>query len=317
MNYRTLLLLLVSLLLNLPTTTMAQAERVRTLPNVEVDTLAFPALRILQQLQQHEGEDRFATLESFDVHTEGDYFFEFRGSKFLRKYARGMLSVLGFPRMGKIFLGRNELVTHRIHAWQHYGKGRLKEVDIRLDSANIDLTPKQYDLIKRSNLTLDEFILTQLRSPKNPWGSKRYNRYEWLLLDTLTLNGHRVDVLQYTTRPRKGLRASLEGKVMGKVWIIEDYWRIIGAEQQNLKNRSATSIHMEEVAPGVFLPRDLTTVEDLTLDYKTIFESKNLHPDSLTEKQRQKLDKKLQKAAFSICDGYRLRMEYDGVKVKE
>lgn len=294
----------------------AQSEKVITLPNVEVDTLSYPALRILKQLQAHEKEDRLASIKSFDVHTEGDYSWEFKASKFMRSYLRGAMSVLGWPRLSKIFFG-NELVTHKIHAQQQFNKGKLKDVEVRLDSANVDLTQKQYDLIKRSNFNLDDCILAQFRSPKQPWGSKRYQRYEWLLLDTLSIDGHRVDVLQFSSHPSKSPAERIRGGEIGKIWIIEDYWRIIGVERQNLKNQSMMKTHLEQIAPGVFLPTKMTYVAHLNLDINTMLDVLNINPDSLSEKQRKKLDKKIFKIGdTSLCEGYSLNIKYDNVKTK-
>lgn len=234
----------------------------------------------------------------------------------MRSYLRGAMSVLGWPRLSKIFFG-NELVTHKIHAQQQYDKGKLKDVEVRLDSANVDLTQKQYDLIKRSHFNIDDCILTQFRSPKQPWGSKRYQRYEWLLLDTLSIDGHRVDVLQFTSRPSKGAAERLRGGEIGKIWIIEDYWRIIGVERQNLKNRSMMMTRLEQIAPGVFLPSEMTITEDINLDINTMLDVLKINPDSLSEKQRKKLDKKIFKIGdTSICDGYNLTIKYDNVKTK-
>lgn len=308
--------LLLCLIFVTQTSANAQSEKVITLPNVEVDTLSYPALRILKQLQAHAHEDRLASIKSFDVHTEGDYVWEFKASKFMRSYMRGAMSVLGWPRLSKIFFG-NELVTHKIHAQKQFNRGKLKDVDVRLDSANVDLTQKQYDLIKRSNLNIDDYILAQFRSPKQPWGSKRYQHYEWLLTDTLSIEGHRVDVLQFTSRPSKGAAERLRGGEIGKIWIIEDYWRIIGVERQNLKNRSMMKTRLEQIAPGVFLPSEMTITEHINLDINTMLDVLKINPDSLTEKQRKKLDKKIFKVGdTSICDGYNLTIKYDNVKTK-
>lgn len=313
---QSIITLLLCLILVTQISAYAQSVKVITLPNVEVDTLSYPALRILKQLQSHEDEDRLASIKSFDVHTEGDYAWEFKASKFMRSYLRGAMSVLGWPRLAKIFFG-NELVTHKIHAQKQFNRGKLKDVDVRLDSANVDLTQKQYDLIKRSNLNIDDYILAQFRSPKQPWGSKRYQHYEWLLTDTLSIDGHRVDVLQFTSRPSKGAAERLRGGEIGKIWIIEDYWRIIGVERQNLKNRSMMKTRLEQIAPGVFLPSEMTITEHINLDINTMLDVLKINPDSLTEKQRKKLDKKIFKVGdTSICDGYNLTIKYDNVKTK-
>lgn len=311
-NTSLLIILAISLVMNVA---QAAPERVITLPDVEVDTLAFPALRILKQLQQHEKEDRFATLQSFDVHTEGDYISVFNASKFLRGYMRGIMSAMGFPRMSKIFLG-NDTVTYKIHAQQQYGKRKLKDVDVRLDSSNLDLTAKQYKLIKRSNLDLDDMILTQFRSPKQPWGSKRYDRYDWLLVDTLTMDGHRVNVLQFASRPPLGRVERLRGPIVGKIWVIEDYWRIVGYECQSQKNHSSIRTHLQQVAPGVFLPSELTVYNDMELDPKLVLAEMNLNLDSLPEKKRRKLDKMMSRMSFSVQEGHSLRMTYDNVVEK-
>lgn len=311
-----LLLMLILLCCGSPILADAQQERVITLPNVEVDTLSYPAIRVLRQLQSHEREDRLATIKSFDVHTEGEYVWEFRASKFMRSYMRGALSVLGFPRLAKIFIG-NEQVTHRLHAQQQYRKGKLKDVEVRIDSANIELTPKQYDLIKRSNFDIRDYVLAQFRSPKQPWGSKRYERYEWLLLDTTSLDGHRVDILQFTSRPARNATERMIGGEVGKVWIIEDFWRIIGVERQYLKNSSMMKAHLQQIAPGVFLPSEMTFVENIKMDVNTTLEALNIHPDSLSEKQRKKLDKGIFKIGdTSMSDGYSLSIEYDNVVIK-
>lgn len=306
--------LLLCLIFVTQTQVYAQSEKVITLPNVEVDTLSYPALRILKQLQAHEKEDRLASIQSFDVHTEGDYVWEFKASKFMRSYLRGTMSVFGWPRLSKILLD-NELVTHKIHAHQQFNKGKMKDVDVKLDSANIDLTQKQYKLLKRSNFNIDDYILAQFRSPKHPWGSKRYQRYEWLLTDTLNIDGHRVDVLQFSSKPSKSTSARMRGGEIGKIWIIEDYWRIIGVERQNLKNQSMMKTHLEQIAPGVFLPSEMTYIEHINMDINSMLDVLKINPDSLNEKQRKKLDKKIFKIGdTSICEGYNLSIKYDNVK---
>lgn len=308
--------LLLCLIITAQIQVNAQSEKVITLPNVEVDTLSYPALRILRQLQAHENEDRLVSIKSFDVYTEGDYAWEFKASKFMRSYLRGAMSVLGWPRLSKILLG-NDLVTHKIHAHQQFNKGKLNDVEVRLDSANVDLSQKQFDLIKRSNFNIDDYILAQFRSPKQPWGSKRYQHYEWLLLDTLSIDGHRVDVLQFVSNPAKSPAERIRGGEIGKVWIIEDYWRIIGVERQNLKNQSMMKTHLEQIAPGVFLPSEMTYVDHINLDINTMLDILKINPDSLSEKQRKKLDKKVFKIGdTSICDGYSLTIKYDNVKTK-
>ncbi|MBQ0056973.1 MAG: hypothetical protein KBT20_04875 [Bacteroidales bacterium] len=293
----------------------AQEERVIALPSVEVDTTAFPALRILKQLQEHEKEDRFETLKSFDVHTEGAYMWTFSASKFMRGYLRGMMTAMGFPRLSKLYLG-NDTVTYSIHAHQQFVKGGLKDVDIMLDSSNIELTDKQHKVIKRSNLMLEDKILAQFRSPKQPWGSKRFGQYEWFLVDTLTMDGHRVDVLHFSSRPKASRTDRILGPVDGTIWVIEDYWRIVGYERTNRRNRSAIRTHLEQVAPGVFLPTEFIVQDDMTMDAGTIMAELGINPDSITENKKEKLDKVLKKSMCSMTEGYRLRMEYENVTVK-
>lgn len=312
----TIITLLLSLIIVTQIPASAQTERVITLPNVEVDTLSYPALRILRQLQTHEHEDRLASIMTIDIHTEGDYIWEFKTSKFMRSYLKGALSLLGWPRMSKILIG-NEHLTHRIHAHQQYSKGKLKDVDVRLDSANVDITPKQYKLIKRSNFNIDDFVLAQYRSPKQPWGSKGYQRYEWQLSDTMNIDGHRVDVLQFTSRPSKSAADRIRGGETGKVWIIEDYWRIIGVERHNLKNQTMMKTHLEQIAPGVFLPTEVSYIDHLNMDILTILDALNINPDSLSEKKRKKLDKKIFKISdTSMSEGYSLSIRYDNVQTK-
>lgn len=294
---------------------LAQQERSVILPTVEVDTTVSSALRILRLLQQHEKEDRLQRVASFDVRTEGDYEWTLKTSKFLRGYSRGVMSAMGFPRMAKIMIG-HDTVSYKIHAHQHYDKGKLHDVDVRLDSSNLSLTDKQWRLLKRSNLFLDDKILTQFRSPKSPWGSKRSGRYDWLLVDTAWMYGHRVDILQYSSRPNRSRSWRMNGALSGRIWVIEDYWRIIGHECQYQKSPMAMSAHLDSVAPGVFLPRQFRLVEGFTIDAATLLSVMKTNPDSLSEKKRKKLESKKKIASFSMQEIYDLRMTYDNVMLK-
>lgn len=58
---QSIITLLLCLILVTQISAYAQSVKVITLPNVEVDTLSYPALRILKQLQSHEDEDPAGT----------------------------------------------------------------------------------------------------------------------------------------------------------------------------------------------------------------------------------------------------------------
>lgn len=286
------------------------------LPNVEVDTAAYPALRILRQLHEHEKEDRYATVQSFDVFAEGDYMFQFKASKFLTGYMRGTMSVLGYPRMAKLMLG-NDSLSHKFHVYKQYRKGKLKDVETVLDSANIELSKKQYDLLKRSNFDIDDLLMPQFRNPKQAWGSKHYDRYEWRLVDTTNMDGHRVDVLEYRSFPQKKLKDRMRGEVIGRILVIEDYWRIVGVDVRNMSNNSIFQVKMHQIAPGVFIPYEMREVQDASMTTDYLLQLMEISPDSLSDKKRQKLDKVMGAAGFIVEDKYSFRSHVSNVVVRK
>lgn len=293
-----------------------QEQLVLTLPAVEVDTAAYPALRILRQLHKHENKDEFMRAVSFNVLTEGDYTYEFDASKFIRGYMKGAMSVMGFPRLAKIFI-KNNLVTHKIHALHSCNQGKYKEVEVRLDSANLELTPKQYKLIKRSNLDIDRFVTKQFNHPKNPWGSKKYEDYLWQLVDTTTMYGHRVDILEFSSKPKKGLMSHMIGGSYGRICIIEDYWKLIDVEWKCVKNNSMFQTHLEPIAQGVFRPTEVVCTDDYSMNIDDFLEIQKINPDSLDEKKRNKLEKVIDKVNISLCETYRLRFTYRDIAIKD
>lgn len=308
MKHSVKLLLFLLLVSNL-CAAKAQQTGVYTLPNIDVDTAAYPALRVLRQLHSHEKEDRFADLQVLDIYAEGDYQWEFQSSKFIKGYLRGVLSALGFPRLAKLIIG-NELLTCGFNAHMRYADRKLRAVDVHLDSANIDLTQKQYNLLKRDVFYIDNLLMPQYCHPKSAWGSKRYERYQWLLVDSTSMDGHKVDILEFKSRPSNRLMEKMRGEVKGRIWVIEDYWRIVGLEWQNDENQSQFTTHLQQVAPGVFLPSEVSLVQDMSMTLNSMAKMLDSNLDSISDSRRQKLEKKIGSAGVTMRERYDFRCSF-------